>query len=184
MIARTGREKRALLCEKLGLDPQSPLYLLYLGQDGYEGMKWENLTAIQGAQYFTFKPIAGSEGIVHVIPKGLMEHADATASADAVIGKLGYSLCAECLATGTPLIFPPRPDFVEAVALGRGMLESGLGVPVQAEEFRSLRWAGAISRARELGRQAKPIDCSGAQICAEIIAMAWREGNLRSVLGE
>ncbi len=179
VIARTGRDKRKELCAKLGLDPAKPLYLLYLGQDGYDGVDWSQLGSFDGAQFFTFKPIPAAEKFVHVIPKGLMEHSDASASADAVIGKLGYSLCAECMATRTPLVFPPRPDFVEAVALSRDMLVCGLGIPVSADDFRSLNWSDALKRVAQTKASSKQVDCSGAQICSEIIALAWREGSLK-----
>jgi L-arabinokinase len=182
VIARTGQPRRALLCKELGLNPAIPIYLIYVGQDGYAGMAWPRIREIPNAQFVSFKPPPEAEGTVHAVPKGLMDHSDATATVDAVIGKLGYSLCAECLATRRPLIFPPRPDFVEAVALGKGMIEAGLGVPLEAEAFRNLEWRAAIQKAHELAATAQQVDCSGAQICAEILAMAWREGSLKGFI--
>jgi len=182
IIARTGQYKRNLLCSKLGFDPAKPLYLIYLGQEGYEGLDWSRLRAMKDAQFFSFKQMAGAEDIVRVIPKDLMEHSDASASADVVVGKLGYSLCAECAATRTPLVFPPRPDFIEAVALGGAMMDMGLGVPIDAESFGSGNWAPFIERAHALKKTAQQVDCTGAQICAEILAMAWREGSLENLV--
>ncbi len=184
VIARTGKPRRELLCERLSLDPDLPIYLLYLGQEGYEGMKWENLEKIPRAQFFSFRPVGEKKDFVRVLPTGLMDHSDATATADAVVGKLGYSLCAECSATRKPLIFPPRPDFVEAEALSRAMIGFGLGIPLLAEDFQNLKWRDALARSKELSVRAQPIDCSGAQICAEIIGMAWREGTLQNILAK
>ena len=45
---------------------------------------------------------------------------DVTASVDAVVAKAGYGTLAECMAAGTPLIFPPRPSFAEHEALAAG----------------------------------------------------------------
>lgn len=185
IIARAGRPRRELLCRSLGFDAARPIHLLYLGQEGYEGMAWERLDLLRaetGAQFFTFKKIPGCAADVPVLAPEVMDHADATATADAVIGKLGYSLCAECAATLTPLIFPPRPDFVEAEALGAAMIEMGLGLPLAPEPFRALDWRPALERAKELATSAAPVDCSGAQICSEIIHLAWREGSLESLL--
>lgn len=192
IIARTGRARRDLLCRSLGFDPAKPIYLLYLGQEGFAGMAWEGLREMAaepapggpglGAQFFTFKKIPGVDVHVPVLPHDVMDHADATATADAVIGKLGYSLCAECAATRTPLVFPPRPDFIEAEALGAAMIEMGLGVPIGTEAFLALDWAPSIRRAHEMAAAAAPVDCSGAQICSEIIHLAWREGSLESLI--
>jgi len=184
IIARTGRRRRKLLCEKLGLDPKKPLILIYLGREGYEGLEWERIREIPDAQFFTFNALGGVDSGVHVLPADLIDHSDATATADAVVGKLGYSLCAECAASLRPLIFPPRPDFIQAEALGNSMIEFGLGIPITAEDFRRVKWGSSIAEAKGRSRAAKPIDCSGAQICAEILYLGWREGTLEGLDGQ
>lgn len=178
IIARTGVPRRELLREALGMDPDRPMVLVYLGREGYEGLDWSRAGELEGFQFFSFTPLEGAGDLVKVIPQNLIDHADATATADAIVGKLGYSLCAEAAATRTPLVFPPRPFFVEARALGKTMLDLGLGVPLKADDFRRLEWRGAIERA--LGKRATALaaDCSGARLCAEIVHLAWREGTL------
>lgn len=183
IIARQGCARREILCERLSFDPRRPIYLLYLGQDGYSGIDWLKLGNIDGGQFFSFRSVPGkNNSIVRVLGEGTVSHSDATASADAVVGKLGYSLCAECVATGRPLLFPPRPDFAEAEALEKAMVEYGLGVPLTDDSFRALDWADGLKRAAELKKEmeerGRSIPCDGAQACAEIIARTWREGRI------
>lgn len=185
IIARRGVDRRELLCERLDLDPARPIYLLYLGQEGYQGIDWSRLEEIEDAQFVSFKPVQGrNAGAVHVLGEGVLAHIDATATADVVIGKLGYSLCAECVATRTPLVFPPRPDFIEAEALGRSMIQYGLGSPISAADFRELNWLAALARANELAASAPSIDCSGAEVCASIIEAVHRFGDVDQALNE
>lgn len=184
IVARRGRDRRELLCERLGLSADAPLHLVYLGLDGCAGVDFAALDRLDGEQFFAFEAVPGdAAGRVRVMPEGLLDHADATASADGVVGKLGYSLCAECAAHGKPIVYPPRPDFAEADALAAGMERFGLGVAVSAEDFRALRWGPALQRARELSAAARPIAADGAPVCAQIIAETWRRGGMERSRG-
>ncbi len=182
IVARRGRPRRAEICRLLSLDPERPLVLLYLGREGLTDLDWSALDRLREVQFVGFGAVEGpATGIIHALPDERIPHADVTASVDFVIGKLGYSLCAECLALGKPLIFPPRPDFVEHEALGAGMMTHGLGVPLSAASFRRGDWAEPLAKARALAAHAIPPPCDGAQVCASILAVAWASGRLNGV---
>lgn len=171
IIARRGSDKRAEICATLGLDPARPIYLVYLGHAGYEGLRWDRLNAIPEAQFFAFGGAAHPN--VAALPEGRFNHADAVASCDAVVGKLGYSLCAECVATHRALVFPPRPGFAESSALEQAMNGYGLGVGLSEEAFRNVDWAAALEKARIKSASGSAIRCNGAEVCAGLLARVW-----------
>lgn len=185
IIARRAAPDRERLADLLGYDPEKPIVQVYLGTAGLTGMAWERLPLFIREQFFSFTPVPGDEeAVVRILPEGELTHAAATASVDAVVGKLGYSLCAECLHSGIPILYPPRPEFAEFPALESAMQEAGLAVPLSAQAFRRLEWRGALRRAKQvkatvledLGEHLPETD--GAEVAANLIAEAWRTGTL------
>ncbi|KAJ3869190.1 hypothetical protein EV359DRAFT_30745 [Lentinula novae-zelandiae] len=80
---------------------------------------------------------------------------DLTAVADVLLGKLGYGTVAECIDAGTPMVYIPRPLFVEELGL-RVLLENeGVGVEMSRAEYESGRWAERVKEAWEKARVAK-----------------------------
>lgn len=185
IIARRATPDRERLADLLAFDPEKPIFQIYLGTAGLKGMAWERLPLFIREQFFSFTPVPGDEeAAIRILPEGELTHAAATASVDAVVGKLGYSLCAECLHSGIPILYPPRPDFAEFPALESAMREAGLAVPLSSQAFRRLEWRGALKRAREaraatlenVGADLPETD--GAEVAAALLAEAWRTGSL------
>jgi L-arabinokinase len=73
---------------------------------------------------------------------------DLIQTADVVLGKLGYGICAECLAAHTPLVYVRRAMFAEEDALCNDMKQ--LGAELSTEAFRSGRWKQAVHQALEM----------------------------------
>ncbi|KAF9998024.1 hypothetical protein BGZ80_007142 [Entomortierella chlamydospora] len=80
---------------------------------------------------------------------------DLTEAADVVVGKLGYGTCSECIGHNTPLIYVPRPQFVEEHGLIKMMNNHGLAVEMTQEEFESGRWQRAILEADRQAEEEK-----------------------------
>ncbi|KAG0049045.1 hypothetical protein BGZ83_006121 [Gryganskiella cystojenkinii] len=91
--------------------------------------------------------------VEHELPEGFYRSPhgvyvpDLTEAADIVIGKLGYGTCSECIAHGTPLIYVPRPQFIEEHGLIKMMINHGLPVEMTAEEFETGHWQRSILEA-------------------------------------
>ncbi|KAG0239458.1 hypothetical protein BGW41_007640 [Actinomortierella wolfii] len=91
--------------------------------------------------------------VEHELPEGFYRSPhgvyvpDLTHAADIVIGKLGYGTCSECIAHDRPLIYVPRPQFVEEHGLIRLMMRHGLPVEMTAEEFETGQWQRSILEA-------------------------------------
>lgn len=173
LIARRGRNRRDELTRKLGLDPARPVGLLYLGRDGVGDIDWSGLRQLN-IQMLSYAPPAGSESLVRALPEDLLDHVDAAASVDVVIAKSGYGICGECITAGVPLIFPPRPEFAEIVAVHDLMARWGGGVSIPEADFRALHWRPYIEQALARRGAFSPIDCTGGPACARIIESAWR----------
>lgn len=172
LIARRGRDRRAEIIQKLGLDPRRPLGLLYLGRDGMDGIDWSKLAG-EEIQLIAYVPPPGADSLIHPIPEDMIDHVDAAASVDIVIAKSGYGICGECITAGVPLVFPPRPEFAEMIAIYDLMKRWGGGVPIGDADFRALNWRPYIDEALRPGRHLYPIDCSGGAVCARAIENLW-----------
>ncbi|KAJ3357653.1 hypothetical protein HDU83_004808 [Entophlyctis luteolus] len=74
-------------------------------------------------------------------------------ASDVVVGKCGYGTCAEVVAHDIPLVYVPRPAFVEEVGLINNLMKPfGMIVEMPQEHFYSGRWAEHILEAYELRR--------------------------------
>lgn len=173
LVARKGTSRRERLIEKLKLDPARPIYLLYVGRDGMAGMQWERLARLEGMQLVSYTPPPGSEHFVHMLPEELIDHIDAAPTVDAVIAKAGYGICSECISTSTPLIYPPRPQFAEMLALDEVMERWGGGLKMSEEDFKSLNWQPYLERMEGLTLRPETVDCTGGPVCARTIMERW-----------
>ncbi|KAJ3341843.1 hypothetical protein HDU93_003964 [Gonapodya sp. JEL0774] len=72
---------------------------------------------------------------------------DLVSCADVVLGKLGYGTCSEVLALHKPLLYVPRPDFVEEAGLLRLMQQHGKAVEMPWPDFSEGRWKLYIEEA-------------------------------------
>lgn len=168
LIARRGLNRKAELIRHLGLDPARPLGLLYLGRDGMDGIQWDRLDRLT-LQLISYAPPAGFEGTIRAIPEDLIDHVDAASSVDVVVAKSGYGICGECITSGTPLIYPPRPEFAEMSAVEALMARWGGGIPISENDFRALNWQPYLDRVLGPKLTLRPIDCSGGAVCARAI---------------
>ena len=64
---------------------------------------------------------------------------DLIASTDAAVAKAGYSTACEAMASGTPMIYPPRRGFAEFRSLDRALRDWPGGVPISSRDFQGLR---------------------------------------------
>ncbi|CAG8611952.1 13063_t:CDS:2 [Funneliformis caledonium] len=101
---------------------------------------------------------------------------DLTNAADAVIGKLGYGTCSECIGHGKPFIYISRPQFIEELGLKRLMESQGICVEMPKSHFESGQWKSYIDKAYDLSSSLptrtttiKPLSHDGGYITAIIL---------------
>jgi len=147
LLARPGLTRRSELASIYGLDESKHWCLIYIGSYGLQGIAWQRLAEHSGWEFFGLYELPGAEPYRRIQKNPGLNYADLTASADLVLGKLGYGLVGECLAHGTPVAFPGRSDFSEFEVLKQVLLEAGLGHEIElntllAGEFTTaLKWA-------------------------------------------
>jgi hypothetical protein len=144
VVARTGKDIRTALMQRLGLRNGTSLGLIYMGGYGMDSMEWKKLECYRDWEFAGVYPLRGNPSNYHCIKEKDFRYQDLPASVDLVIGKLGYGIFSECVINGVPLLFLPRDNFAEYPVLERSALEWGGGYKLSHEEFCSMRWEKSL----------------------------------------
>jgi len=154
LIGPRGRSLRPALAREIGLKPGERLALVYLGVYGRGGAA--SPQGLAGWRLVGFEDDFAAANYRR-LDNRRFSHADVIASADVVIGKLGYSLLASCLAAGRPLVYPlVADDWAERPALERAAAEWGGAVGVPSDDFLAFRLDKALARAAGLKPRPRP----------------------------
>ena len=109
---------------------------------------------------------------IRVLPAALQAHfPDVLAAADALISKLGYSMCAETVAGRTPMLYAPRFDYREHDVLAAGIGRYVPALPMPGEDDGGESWPGLIRRLLAMPLPPAPA-VDGAEIAARIVLEA------------
>jgi L-arabinokinase len=171
-VARIGMRRDRELRDRFGVNPENRLALIYFGDFGMNRADWGRLADFYDWDFFGLQEIPGASKNYHRIVKSDMWYPDMIASADCVIGKLGYGLVSECMANGTPIIYLPRPHFAEYPELERVVSGWGGGVELTSDSFFRLDWEAGLDTACRM--RPPPIKSDGAAIGARAIEAFFR----------
>lgn len=170
MVLTPGRDRRAELRERIGLEPGHKLVYFYIGRYGQSDLGWHRLESLgaRGIHFVGFHPApVGGLPNLHVVRAKDWTGADLAASSDAMVVKAGYGTACESMAAGTPMIYPPRTGFAEHRALDRTLRAWGGGVPASARAFAEFRIGRLLDRAFALKPAKPPFSPDGASRVAE-----------------
>jgi Glycosyl transferase family 1 len=92
------------------------------------------------------------------------------AACDMVIAKLGFSMLAECIAAGKPILYPPRQGFREEILLQEHVNHHVAAVAIPLEDFYGGNWGPHLRKLAALPTVASGIRCDGAEFCARFLA--------------
>lgn len=165
LVANPGRDRGRELRAALGLGRAEKLVYFYVGRYGQNDLDWERLASFEtrGVHFVGYHAApAGALGNLHLVSPREWSGGDLIASTAAVVAKAGYGTVAEAMASGRPIIYPPRRGFAEFRALDRALRAWGGGVPVSARDFVGVRLERALDRALQLGRLKPPCPVDGA----------------------
>jgi UDP:flavonoid glycosyltransferase YjiC (YdhE family) len=171
-VAKPGRDIRGLLRRSLGLKDEQHIALIYVGEFGMDCIPCKDLEKFRDWNFIGIYPLPGASPNYRLVYKKDYPYEDLVASADALIGKIGYGVVSQCRVNGTPLIYLPREDFAEFPVLERAIQEWGYGYRLSTEQYCDLKWEGALEEISGKGR-AKPVASEGARICAREIERAF-----------
>jgi hypothetical protein len=178
MVVNQGRNRRAELIRSLGLSRQDRVVYLYVGRYGQDDLDWSRLERLgeRGIHFVAYDPApGGGPSNLHVVPSPDWPGGDLIATADAAVAKAGYSTACEAMASGTPMIYPPRRGFAEFRSLDRALRSWPGGVPVSTRDFQSFRLERVLDRALAVEPGPPPFPADGAARIARHLADACRE---------
>jgi hypothetical protein len=173
MVVNQGRNRRSELVRALGLGPRDRVVYLYVGRYGQADLDWSRLERFgeRGIHFVGYDPApGGGPSNLHVIPSAVWPGGDLIASTDAAVAKAGYSTACEAMASGTPMIYPPRRGFAEFRSLDRALRDWPGGVPISSRDFQGLRLERALDRALSVKPGPPPFPADGAAQIARHLA--------------
>lgn len=163
MVVSLGRDRKAELRERFEVPEHEKIVYFYIGRYGQNGLGWDRLSRCRGVRFVGFHETpVGPLPNVHVVSAAEWTGADLASSADAIVAKAGYGTVCEAMASGTPLIYPPRTGFAEHRALDRALRAWGGGVPASSRDFAELRLERLLDRAFSLRPGPPPFPATGA----------------------
>jgi L-arabinokinase len=171
IVGKKGQNRRAEIFDRFGINHGKRLGLIYTGNFGLDSVNWRRLENFRGWEFVGVYPLPGDPKNFHTVTKDQFRYGELSASADAIIGKMGYGVFSESLLNGVPLIYLPREDFSEFPILDAEAKRLGSGVCIDAKKFAALEWLDILEDAVAMNG-IKPADGGGAAICAsEIIKL-------------
>lgn len=167
LVARPHRHRRTDLLGLLGPRAEGKrLALIYIGNWGLP-IPWARLETFSD-WFFVTLGRAGPAANLAELPADAFPHADLVASVDLVVSKAGYGMVGECLSSGTPLLYCPRPEFAEYAALDAALSVWPGGLRATTADFLSVAWDAHLERIPE--RASVPVySAGGGQGAAEIL---------------
>lgn len=170
MVVTPGRARGDALRALFGVAKDEKLVYFYIGRYGQESLGWDRLAAMEGVHFVGFhNPPGGPIANFHVVPPTEWTGADLAASCDVMVTKAGYGTACEAMASGTPMIYPPREGFAEHTALDRALRAWGGGIPASTREFGELRIEGLLKKALGLRPGPPPFAIDGAERVARML---------------
>lgn len=150
-LSRLGKSCREELGKWFGVETQKKWCLIYIGKYGLEGMDWDKLAQFKEWQFLGLYKFDGAPANYKVIQKSpLFSYADLTASADVVLGKLGYGLLVEAMVHSTPILYFTRNGFAEYEVLEKEVKEKKIGLEIPLSDLKNLNWITYLEKSLEI----------------------------------
>ncbi|MFM7129294.1 MAG: hypothetical protein ACKO0V_08040 [bacterium] len=174
MVVNVGKDVRNELTSELGLNRNCRIVYFYVGRYGVEDLDWKRLNELpENVVIVGFHPPGVSlPGRFFTVSPDRFSGADLLKSVDAAVVKAGYGAVVEAMSVGTPVIYPPRPGFVEFPALDAALRSWDGGYPVTEEAFQSLAIESEIRQAVKKKVEPPPAALDGARRVAHILEQA------------
>jgi hypothetical protein len=183
VVVRKSRLSSTMVRSMLNIELDKPVVLISFG--GHElfqaGKSWSAQAIIpQGWVGVVIGP--GKEVIID--PNGQTEDTrllsvrsedwylpDLLNACDVILSKCGYGMCSETVAHHKPLVYVPRPLFVEEVGLLENLMHPyGIAVELSQDDFYAGRWIESIQKAYDLrSKKKKLISTDGDWVACEWI---------------
>ena len=170
-ISRNVRRSSVWIREKLGIPQENKIILLTTGGVREKHRFLKNFTA---EPEICFVIPGGSESpeqhdnLILLPYRSGFIHSDLVDTADAVVGKAGYSTIAEVYQAGVPFGYVPRSNFRETDKLVEFIETKMKGLRIGDEEFKDGKWLGKASQLLSFPRT-KRHNTNGSHQAADLI---------------
>jgi len=170
-LVNRSRADPARVAEALGFAANDPRPLVLVSFGGFgsgpvAAARWDALDAYRFAG-FGAAP-AGFPAAWRRVPEHVA-HEDVVAACDVVIGKPGYSTCAEVIAHRARFLHLPRTDFREVAPLESGLASCACSQPMPRQDFFAGRWRRHLDAILARARPAAAPPADGAEVIAEAL---------------
>jgi hypothetical protein len=178
---RTRRETRT----HFGLPPDRPAVLLSFGGYGLPELDLREIDCLGGWTVVTTDRITPQgppvpDGVVYVVERAFIgsgfRYEDLVAAVDVVLTKPGYGIVAECVATGTAMLYTSRGQFREYDVLVAGLQRFARSRFLPQADLFEGRWLEALEALRDRPAPAERMAADGADVAARVIARKVAEG--------
>jgi UDP:flavonoid glycosyltransferase YjiC (YdhE family) len=95
---------------------------------------------------------------------------DVLNACDVIVSKMGYGTLADCLSTGTPILFPPRSDFREDEAFAPVVPRRLRAHEMSLDDFEAGNWLPHFKQLEGSPEPSESLPMDGAAACARIVA--------------
>ena len=168
MVGRKGINRKNELLESFHLESDRKVAVVYIGDFGTSATTWDRLAAFSRWEFFGLHAVPGAPANYHLLDGGKFSYPEVIASADCIVGKLGYGLVSEAMINGTPIVFLPREHFAEYPVLERTVTEWGGGIVLSKDDFTALNWGAALDEVTIRAPSCHPVT-DGTATCAQKI---------------
>jgi hypothetical protein len=178
LIARRSRRSRAETRAHFRLPADRPAALLSFGGYGMPNLDLARVDVARDWTVITTDRVsgAGAAALDHVavvteeaFHGGAFRYEDLVAAVDVVLTKPGFGIVAECIASGTPLVYTSRGTFREYDVLVREMPRYLRCAFISQPDLFAGRWRPAIDAAIAQPAAREAIGLDGAEVVAEAI---------------
>ncbi len=154
----------------LAVDDPRPVVLVSFGGFGSGEIETETWDDLRGYRFLGHGPAPPRfPGEWTSLPReAAIEHEDLVAACDVIVGKPGYSTCAEVLAHGARFLHLPRHHFREVPVLEAALASHDCARPMPRADFFEGRWQSHLDAITALPK-AEPIPAPGAESLADTL---------------
>lgn len=178
LVARKPQQSPPEVLRALGLEPEGSRPRVLLGMRG--GMPPDLVAAAAaGCPEILFLEPSAEPGSSHDnlrrirLAEGLT-FTDVLNACDAIVSKLGYGVVAECISTGTAILWPRRAGFREdeITCVEAPLCLRSREIPLA--DYQAGRWAAHLEALLRMAAPPGKMRTDGAEVCAEIIELGLR----------
>lgn len=170
LIARAAPRSRAQARALLGLPDERPLALVSMGGVGHAGFIAGLPARVKRFDLLLTDDTSRHDGTTWTFNRAQAAHHDLLAACDVVIGKMGYGLCADLIATKRGLLYTARDDFIEFSVLEAQTLKFTGARKLPAPELFDGPLDGHLQGLLAAAHPAATAPINGAQVAADIMA--------------